>query len=48
MKRFIFGLLGFVVVWVAGLAPQFLAYWHVSKIIIFALEGGVSNRQLAP
>jgi membrane protease YdiL (CAAX protease family) len=42
MKRFILGLLGFVVVWVAGLAPQFLAYWHVSKIIIFALEGGVS------
>jgi CAAX protease family protein len=42
MKRFIFGLLGFVVVWIVGLAPQFLAYAHVSGIIIFALEGGVS------
>jgi hypothetical protein len=42
MKRFILGLLGFVVVWIAGLAPQFLAYARVSGIIIFALEGGVS------
>jgi len=42
MKRFIFGLLGFVVVWIVGLAPQFLAYGHVSGIIIFALEGGLS------
>src|SRR5215470_20087545 len=42
MKRFIFGLLGFVVVWIVGLAPQFLAYAHVSGIIIFALEGGLS------
>src|SRR6516164_952938 len=42
MKRFIFGLLGFVVVWIVGLAPQFLAYWHVSAVIIFALEGGLS------
>jgi hypothetical protein len=42
MKRFILGLLGFVVVWIAGLAPQFLAYAHVPGIIIFALEGGVS------
>jgi hypothetical protein len=42
MKRFILGLLGFVVVWTVGLAPQFLAYAHVSGIIIFALEGGVS------
>jgi hypothetical protein len=42
MKRFVLGLLGFVVVWIAGLAPQFLAYFHVSGIIIFALEGGVS------
>ena len=42
MKRFILGLVSFVVVWVAGFAPQFLAYWHVSRIIIFALEGGVS------
>src|SRR6516225_3927042 len=39
MKRFLLGLLGFVVVWVAGLAPQFLAYLHVSGIVIFALEG---------
>jgi len=42
MKRFILGLLAFVVVWIVGLAPQFLAYAHVSPIIIFALEGGVS------
>src|SRR5215472_3035729 len=42
MKRFIFGLLGFVVVWIVGFAPQFLAYAHVSVIIIFALEGGLS------
>jgi len=42
MKRFIFGLLGFVVVWIVGLAPQFLAYAHISGIIIFALEGGLS------
>jgi len=42
MKRFIFGVLGFVVVWIAGLAPQFLAYGHVSAIVIFGLEGGVS------
>jgi membrane protease YdiL (CAAX protease family) len=42
MKRFIFGLLGFVVVWILGLAPQFLAYARVSGIIIFALEGGLS------
>jgi len=42
MKRFIFGLLGFVVVWIVGLAPQFLAYAHVSGIIIFALEGALS------
>jgi drug/metabolite transporter superfamily protein YnfA len=42
MKRFVFGLLGFVVVWIIGLAPQFLAYGHVSRIIIFALEGGLS------
>jgi membrane protease YdiL (CAAX protease family) len=39
MKRFLLGLLGFVVVWIAGLAPQFLAYLHVSGIVIFALEG---------
>jgi membrane protease YdiL (CAAX protease family) len=42
MKRFIFGLLGFVTVWIVGLAPQFLAYARVSGIIIFALEGGLS------
>jgi len=42
MKRFLFGLLGFVVVWIVGLAPQFLAYAHVSGIIIFALEGVLS------
>jgi uncharacterized protein len=42
MKRFIFGLLGFVAVWIVGLAPQFLAYAHVSGIIVFALEGGLS------
>jgi len=42
MKRFIFGLLGFVVIWIVGLAPQFLAYGHVSTVIIFALEGGLS------
>jgi membrane protease YdiL (CAAX protease family) len=42
MKRFIFGLLGFVAVWIVGLAPQYLAYAHVSGIIIFALEGGLS------
>jgi membrane protease YdiL (CAAX protease family) len=42
MKRFTFGLLGFVVVWIVGFAPQFLAYGHVSGIIIFALEGGLS------
>ena len=42
MKRFILGLLAFIVVWILGFAPQFLAYAHVSGIIIFALEGGVS------
>src|SRR5215472_10807210 len=42
MKRFLLGLLGFVVVWIAGLAPQFLNYLHVSGIIIFTLEGLVS------
>ena len=42
MKRFIFGLLAFVVVWILGLAPQFLTLAHVSKIIIFGLEGAVS------
>lgn len=42
MKRFILGLVGFIVVWTLGLAPQFLAYGHVSGIIIFSLEGGVS------
>jgi uncharacterized protein len=42
MKRFLLGLLGFLVVWIAGLAPQFLAYFQVSGIIIFALEGLVS------
>src|SRR5262252_5127236 len=42
MKRFLLGLLGFVVVWIAGLAPQFLTLLHVSGIIIFALEGLVS------
>src|SRR6516165_5579810 len=41
-KRFIFGLLGFVTVWIVGLAPQFLAYARVSGIIIFALEGVLS------
>lgn len=42
MKRFIFGLLAFIVVWILGLAPQFLVLAHVSKIIIFGLEGAVS------
>ena len=42
MKRFVLGLLGFVVVWIAGLAPQFLNYFHTSWIIIFSLEGLVS------
>ena len=42
MKRFLLGLLGFVVVWIAGLAPQFLNYFHISWIIIFSLEGLVS------
>ena len=42
MKRFLLGLLGFAVVWIAGLAPQFLTPLHVSGIIIFALEGLVS------
>jgi membrane protease YdiL (CAAX protease family) len=42
MKRFILGLVGFIVVWIAGFAPQFLAYARVSRIIIFALEGGLS------
>jgi membrane protease YdiL (CAAX protease family) len=42
MKRFFIGLLGFVVVWIAGFAPQFLTLAHVSKIIIFGLEGAVS------
>ena len=42
MKHFLLGLLGFVVVWVAGLAPQFLNYFHISWIIIFSLEGLVS------
>jgi uncharacterized protein len=42
MKRFVLGLLCFIAVWIGGLAPQFLAYAHVSGIIIFALEGGVS------
>ena len=42
MKRFLLGLLAFVLVWIAGLAPQFLNYVHASWIIIFGLEGGVS------
>ena len=42
MKRFLFGLLGFVVVWIVGFAPQFLAYFHVPGIIIFGLEGLLS------
>ena len=42
MKRFLLGLLGFAVVWIVGLAPQFLTPLHVSGIIIFALEGLVS------
>src|SRR5262252_241745 len=42
MKRFLLGLLGFVVVWIAGLGPQFLVYLHTSWIIIFSLEGLVS------
>jgi membrane protease YdiL (CAAX protease family) len=42
MKRFLLGLLGFAIVWIAGLAPQFLTPLHVSGIIIFALEGLVS------
>jgi membrane protease YdiL (CAAX protease family) len=42
MKRFLLGLLGFAVVWIAGLGPQFLTPLHVSGIIIFALEGLVS------
>src|SRR5215472_5531331 len=42
MKRFLLGLLGFAVVWIAGLAPQFLTPLHVSGIIIFGLEGLVS------
>jgi len=42
MKRLIFGLLGFVVVWIVGFAPQFLAYGHVSAVVIFGLEGGLS------
>jgi len=42
VKRFLVGLLGFAVVWIAGLAPQFLTLLHVSGIIIFALEGLVS------
>ena len=41
MKRFIFGLLGFIVVRIVGLAPQFLAYGHVSAVVIFGLEGGL-------
>src|SRR5262249_25165328 len=43
MKRFTFGLIGFVVVWIIWFAPQFLAYGHVSGIIIFALEGCLSE-----
>ena len=42
MKRFISGLLAFMLVWIVGLAPQFLAYAHVSVITIFGLEGGLS------
>jgi len=42
MKRFLLGLLGFAVVWIAGLAPQFLTPLQVSGVIIFALEGLVS------
>jgi membrane protease YdiL (CAAX protease family) len=42
MKRFLLGLLGFVVVWIAGLAPQFLNYLHISWMIVFGLEGLVS------
>ena len=42
MKRFISGLLAFMLIWIVGLAPQFLAYGHVSGIIIFGLEGGLS------
>src|SRR5713101_3585243 len=42
MKRFILGLLALIVIWIAGLAPQFLAYAHVSVVIIIALEGGIS------
>ena len=42
LKRFLVGLLAFVVIWIAGLAPQFLNYFHISWIIIFGLEGAVS------
>jgi uncharacterized protein len=36
------GLAAFVVIWVLGFAPQFLLYAHVSRIIVFFLEGGVT------
>ena len=36
------GLIAFVVIWVLGFAPQFLLYAHVSRIIVFFLEGAVT------
>src|SRR5215472_1948930 len=36
------GLVAFVVIWALGFAPQFLLYVHVSRIIVFFLEGAVT------
>src|SRR5215467_11939556 len=36
------GLVAFIVIWVLGFAPQFLLYAHVSRIIVFFLEGAIA------
>ena len=36
------GLVAFIVIWALGFAPQFLLYAHVSRIIVFSLEGAVT------
>ena len=42
LKPLLSGLVAFVVIWLLGFAPQFLLYAHVSRIIVFFLEGAVS------
>lgn len=36
------GLVAFIVIWALGFAPQFLLYAHVSRIIVFSLEGALT------